>query len=311
MVVVRNVDVLKGKVLAATIGFFDGVHLGHRFLIEELKIIAKERNLSSAVITFPKHPRNVLQSDYQPRLLNTFEEKLRQLETTDVDYCIVLDFTIKLSYLSAKEFITDILADQLHVKTLLVGYDHRFGHDRIDGFERYVEYGVTCGMEVVEASAYDEGNTSVSSSEIRHLIQMGRIAEANHLLTYPYQLSGHIVSGYQLGRAIGFPTANIQVDDLSKIFPGIGVYAVWVYVEGKRYKGMLYIGNRPTVHNGSQISMEVHILDFSNDIYNDRIDISFIQYVRDDVKFASLDELKTQLTRDRETVDRILSVPKG
>ena len=169
MIVVRDFDRLKGKELVATIGFFDGVHLGHRFLIDEMKEIAKARNLPSAVITFPEHPRAVLHADYQPKLLNSFEEKLQQLETTGVDYCIVLDFTIELSRLSAKEFITSILAKSLHVKTLLIGYDHRFGHDRTDGFEQYVVYGTECGIEVLKASPYDEGNTAVSSSEIRKL----------------------------------------------------------------------------------------------------------------------------------------------
>ena len=267
MIVVRDFDRLKGKELVATIGFFDGVHLGHRFLIDEMKEIAKARNLPSAVITFPEHPRAVLHADYQPKLLNSFEEKLQQLETTGVDYCIVLDFTIELSRLSAKEFITSILAKSLHVKTLLIGYDHRFGHDRTDGFEQYVVYGTECGIEVLKASPYDEGNTAVSSSEIRKLLQAGNVAEAAYLLTYPYQLLGHIVSGY---------------------------------------KGMLYIGDRPTLNNGKDISMEVNILDFSGDIYNDSIRVSFVQYVRGDIKFDSLEELKAQLEKDRCTVNNLL-----
>ena len=275
MIVVRDFDRLKGKELVATIGFFDGVHLGHRFLIDEMKEIAKARNLPSAVITFPEHPRAVLHADYQPKLLNSFEEKLQQLETTGVDYCIVLDFTIELSRLSAKEFITSILAKSLHVKTLLIGYDHRFGHDRTDGFEQYVVYGTECGIEVLKASPYDEGNTAVSSSEIRKLLQAGNVAEAAYLLTYPYQLLGHIVS-------------------------------VWVEVEGERYKGMLYIGDRPTLNNGKDISMEVNILDFSGDIYNDSIRVSFVQYVRGDIKFDSLEELKAQLEKDRCTVNNLL-----
>ena len=283
MIVVRDFDRLKGKELVATIGFFDGVHLGHRFLIDEMKEIAKARNLPSAVITFPEHPRAVLHADYQPKLLNSFEEKLQQLETTGVDYCIVLDFTIELSRLSAKEFITSILAKSLHVKTLLIGYDHRFGHDRTDGFEQYV-----------------------SSSEIRKLLQAGNVAEAAYLLTYPYQLLGHIVSGYKVGRTLGFPTANIRVDEPFKVIPGIGVYAVWVEVEGERYKGMLYIGDRPTLNNGKDISMEVNILDFSGDIYNDSIRVSFVQYVRGDIKFDSLEELKAQLEKDRCTVNNLL-----
>lgn len=307
MIVVRDTDSLKGKQLAATIGFFDGVHLGHRFLINELKGIAQARNLPSAVITFPEHPRAILHSDYQPKLLNSFDEKLEQLATTGIDYCIVLDFTVELSRLTAQEFISSILANRLHVKTLLIGYDHRFGRDRKDGFEQYVDYGTACGMDVVKATPYDEGRTAVSSSEIRRLLQECRVEEAARLLTYPYQLKGCIVNGYKVGRKLGFPTANIQVDEPFKIVPGIGVYAVWVYLKGEKYKGMLYIGDRPTLHNGNHITLEVNILDFSGDIYNNEITVAFIYHVRGDIKFGSLDELKEQLGRDRDTVDKLLT----
>lgn len=307
MIVIRDTELLKGKRLAATIGFFDGVHLGHRFLINELKEVAQARHLPSAVITFPEHPRAVLQSDYQPKLLNSFEEKLDLLASTGVDYCIVLDFTVKLSRLTAQEFISNILADNFHVGALLIGYDHRFGRDRKDGFEQYVAYGAACGMEVIKASPYDEGRTAVSSSEIRSLLANCRVEEAERLLTYPYQLRGTIVNGYKVGRKLGFPTANIQVDEPFKIIPGIGVYAVWVYLKDERYKGMLYIGDRPTLENGNNITLEVNILDFSGDIYNNEITVAFIYYVRGDVKFGSLEELKEQLGRDRETVDKLLT----
>lgn len=307
MIVIKDTDLLKGKRLVATIGFFDGVHLGHRFLINEMRRIARERNLPSAVITFLKHPRAVLHTDYQPKLLNSFEEKLEQLATTGIDYCIVLDFTVELSRLTAKEFIGSILARKLHVAALLIGYDHRFGRDRKDGFEQYVAYGKASGMEVIKASPYDEGRTAVSSSEIRKLLADGKVEEADSLLTYPYQLQGTIVNGYKVGRKLGFPTANIQVDEPFKIIPGIGVYAVWVYLKGKKYKGMLYIGDRPTLDNGKNITLEVNILHFSEDIYNNEITVAFIYYVRGDVKFNSLEELKEQLERDRETVDRILT----
>lgn len=306
MIVVKDTELLKGKELVATIGFFDGVHRGHRFLIEELKEVARERNLPSAVITFPEHPRAVLHSDYQPKLLNSFEEKLEHLASTGVDYCIVLDFTVALSRLTARQFITAVLAEQLHVKILLIGYDHRFGRNRADGFEQYVEYGAECGMEVLQATAYDEGRVAVSSSEIRRLLSLCQVEQAGHLLTYPYQLKGSIVSGYKVGRTLGFPTANIEVDEPFKVIPGIGVYAVRVCLEGKRYKGMLYIGNRPTLNNGPQISLEVHILHFSGDIYNEEITVAFAEYVRGEIKFNSLDELRAQLNRDRETVDRLL-----
>ena len=170
MIVVRDTEILKGKRLVATIGFFDGVHLGHRFLIHELKQVAEAAGLPSAVITFPEHPRAVLHSDYQPKLLNSFEEKLKHLDSTGIDYCIVLDFTLELSRLSAKEFIMSVLANQLQVNTLLIGYDHRFGHNREDGFEQYVAYGAACGIRVVKASQYSEGEAAVSSSEIRRLL---------------------------------------------------------------------------------------------------------------------------------------------
>lgn len=307
MIVIRDTELLKGKKLAATIGFFDGVHLGHRFLINELKETAKARNLPSAVITFPEHPRAVLHADYQPKLLNSFDEKLEQLASTGIDYCIVLDFTVELSRLTAQEFITTVLADKLHVEVLLIGYDHRFGHDRKDGFEQYVTYGAACGMDVVKASPYDDGQTAVSSSEIRKLLTECQVEEADKLLTYPYQLRGTIVNGYKVGRKLGFPTANIQVDEPFKIVPGIGVYAVRVYLKGERYKGMLYIGDRPTLNNGSNITLEVNILDFSGDIYNNEITVAFIYYVREDIKFGSLEELKEQLARDRETVNKLLS----
>lgn len=307
MIVIRDTELLKGKKLAATIGFFDGVHLGHRFLINELKETAKARNLPSAVITFPEHPRAVLHADYQPKLLNSFDEKLEQLASTGIDYCIVLDFTVELSRLMAQEFITTVLADKLHVEVLLIGYDHRFGHDRKDGFEQYVTYGAACGMDVVKASPYDDGQTAVSSSEIRKLLTECQVEKAEKLLTYPYQLRGTIVNGYKVGRKLGFPTANIQVDEPFKIVPGIGVYAVRVYLKGERYKGMLYIGDRPTLNNGSNITLEVNILDFSGDIYNNEITVAFIYYVREDIKFGSLEELKEQLARDRETVNKLLS----
>ena len=179
MIVVRDTETLKGKRLVATIGFFDGVHLGHRFLIHELKQVAEAAGLPSAVITFPEHPRAVLHADYQPKLLNSFEEKLKHLASTGIDYCIVLDFTLELSRLTAKEFITTVLADRLHVDTLLIGYDHRFGHNREDGFEQYVTYGKNYGIRVIKASQYSEGEAAVSSSEIRKLLAECQIGRAH------------------------------------------------------------------------------------------------------------------------------------
>lgn len=306
MRVIHDTQAITEPGVMATIGFFDGVHLGHRFLIDEVKAAAAQRGLPSAVITFPTHPRSVLQQAYQPRLLNSFADKLRLLATTGVDYCIVLDFTEALSQLSAEAFL-QILATQWRVKGLVIGYDHRFGHDRRDGFEQYVEYGQRWGIEILKAMAFDAGHTAVSSSEIRRLVQEGKVERAAQLLTYAYHISGRIVSGYKVGRTLGFPTANIQPDDPMQLLPGIGVYAVWVEVAGGRYKGMLYIGSRPTLDNGTQLSIEVHILHFSGDIYNDPIRVSFEHFVRGDEKFDSLEALKAQLMRDREVVDQLLN----
>jgi len=306
MIVIRDTDSLKAEKLVATIGFFDGVHLGHRYLISELKEIAAQSGLPSAVITFPQHPRTVLNAEYQPKLLNTYNEKVELLSKTGIDYCIVLDFTLELSQFTAKEFITKILAQKFHVQTLLIGYDHRFGHNREDGFEDYVAYGKDCNMQVIKASRYSEGEEAVSSSEIRRLISTHNVEEAAHLLTYPYSLKGKIVNGYKVGRTLGFPTANILVEEPCKIIPAAGVYAVWVYLNSQKHKGMLYIGDRPTLNNGNNISMEVNILDFSGNIYNNEISVAFIHYVRADIKFDTLEALTLQLKHDRETVDKLL-----
>mgnify|MGYP001057805128 FL=1 len=318
MIVVRDFDRLKGKELVATIGFFDGVHLGHRFLIDEMKEIAKARNLPSAVITFPEHPRAVLHADYQPKLLNSFEEKLQQLETTGVDYCIVLDFTIELSRLSAKEFITSILANSLHVKTLLIGYDHRFGHNRSEGFEDYVRYGKEIGIEVIRAKAYTSNieienvpNVPVSSSLIRKLLHQGEVDLAADCLKYEYFLDGIVVGGYQVGRKIGFPTANLSVDDPDKLIPADGVYAVWVTFDKKTYMGMLNIGVRPTIDNGPNRTIEVNILHFHSDIYDKFIRLTFVKRTRPELKFSSIDELIVQLHKDAEETEAILLASKA
>ncbi len=307
IVIDRNGQKECPQALAATIGFFDGVHLGHRFLIDQLKKVADERGLPSAVITFRTHPRAVLHADYQPKLLNTWEEKLAQLATTGVDYCLVLDFTLELSRFSAAEFITNILAETFRVKALLIGYDHRFGHDRAEGFDQYVVYGKALGMEVIQALPYDNGQTKVSSSEVRRLLAEGEVKQAAVLLSYPYSLKGRIVKGHQVGRTIGFPTANLSVEDSRKILPGNGVYAVWAVLSGKRYKGMLSIGNRPTLDDGNNQSIEVYLLDFSGDLYGEEIEVSFVFKIRDNRKFPSLLDLKSQLEQDRQTVSECLA----
>ena len=231
---------------------------------------------------------------------------MAQLATTGVDYCLVLDFTLELSRFSAAEFITKILAEAFRVKALLIGYDHRFGHDRAEGFDQYVVYGKALGMDVIQALPYDNGQTKVSSSEVRRLLAEGEVKQASVLLSYPYSLEGKIVKGHQVGRTIGFPTANLSVEDSRKILPGNGVYAVWAVLSGKRYKGMLSIGNRPTLDDGNSQSIEVYLLDFSGDLYGKEIEVSFVSKIRDNRKFPSLLALKSQLEQDRQTVSECL-----
>jgi len=296
----------------ATVGFFDGVHAGHRFLIEELKEIARARNLRSMIITFAVHPRKVLNSDFQPQLLNTLDEKNEQLESTKVDEIIVLDFTPEMAKMSAYEFLDSILKHQFNVKTLLVGHDHRFGHNRADGFPEYKKYGEELGMEVIQAQPYSTPEDEhISSSEIRLAIQQGEIDRANRLLGYPFTVFGKVIDGFRVGRKIGFPTANIQVPDTDKLIPPLGVYAVRVYWNGNRYAGMMNIGTRPTLADDNHISLEVNIFDFDRDIYNQAIKVEFIQKIRDERKFNGVDELIEQLKKDRETVKRIMGNGKG
>jgi riboflavin kinase/FMN adenylyltransferase len=298
MMVVRNIEEVKNTDgLVATIGFFDGVHRGHRFLIHEMMKAAHCRRLPTAVVTFPQHPRMALQGDYQPKLLNSFDERLALLAGTGIDYCILVDFTPELAQLTAEDFIS-ILSAQWRIKTLFIGYDHRFGHNREDGFEQYVQYAASRDMAVLEAARLMQNGVAVSSSEIRKLLALGQVETATQLLTYPYQLKGCIVPGNQIGRTIGFPTANIRPDEPLKLIPATGVYAVQVKCRDQDYKGMLYIGRRPTLNPDGDLSLEVHILDFQDDIYTDEITVSFLRYLRRDTRFHSLEELKKQLEKD-------------
>ncbi len=296
--------------LVATIGFFDGVHTGHRYLIDQVKEEAAKRGLPSAVITFPVHPRKVLQKDYQPALLCGYDEKIERLATTGIDYCICLDFTIEISEMSAKRFMQDILKEKLNVDSLIIGYDHRFGHNREDDFADYERYGSEIKMQVIEAKALP-GLEHVSSSRIRKLLAEGYIRKAGKLLSYNYTISGKIVEGFKVGRTIGFPTANIQIWETYKVVPAFGIYAVYVHVEGVKYDGMLYIGKRPTLHNGDNISIEVNLFDFDGDLYNKTLTAEFLDFVRPDEKFSDISSLKDQISRDKETVIKVIENYKG
>lgn len=305
MQVVRTTPAMFSKPCVATIGFFDGVHCGHRFLIKQVCEAAAERGYASAVVTFPMHPRKVMQADFCPEQLTTYEEKLDLLEKTGLDYCMVLDFSLEVAALSAREFMV-LLQKHYNIQALVVGYDHRFGHNRSEGFTDYVRYGEELGMEVLLAQAYLDKSVAVSSSGIRKLLLSGNVSEAAVRLGYDYFLDGVVISGYRVGRKIGFPTANLRVDSSEKLVPSNGVYAVRVTVDGKVYPGMLDIGNRPTFNNGGKRSIEVHILHFNADIYGEIVRLSFVRYIRPDIKFDSVDELIAQLHKDAETVEAIL-----
>ena len=289
----------------ATIGFFDGVHLGHRFLIQQVKVAATQTGWQSSIITFPVHPRQVIQSEFQPQLLSSPEEKIELLASTGVDNCILLPFTRELSQLTAYEFM-QLLYDKYKVRMLVIGYDHRFGHNRAETFEDYCRYGRELGIHIMQASAYTQEQDKVSSSAIRRALQTGDIRTATKFLGYHYYLEGTVVDGYKVGRKIGFPTANLRVDFPNKLIPSIGVYAVYVYVNGEKHKGMLNIGYRPTINNGTDLSIEVHILDFQGDIYHQKMRIEFIDFLRPEEKFNSVDELVLQMQKDKEDTTRIL-----
>ena len=270
-----------------------------------MKIAASQCGWCSSIITFPVHPRQVIQSDYQPQLLSSPEEKIELLASTGIDNCILLPFTQELSRLTAWEFM-QLLYDKYKVRMLVIGYDHRFGHNRAETFEDYCRYGRELGIHIMQATAYTQEQDKVSSSAIRRALLSGEISTATKYLGYNYFMQGTIVSGYQVGRKIGFPTANLQVDCPNKLIPAIGVYAVRVSVNGQHYKGMLNIGHRPTINNGTDLSIEVHILDFEGDIYNQPMRIEFIDFLRPEAKFHSVDELILQIQKDKEAALQVL-----
>lgn len=283
------------KEYIATIGFFDGVHCGHRFLIEQVREDAERLNMPSLLITFDKHPREVLCADYVPKLLSTLTEKKTLLQNTGVDEIHILPFTSTLSHLSALDFMKEVLSGQLHVHTLVMGYDHHFGHGG-GSFSEYVQWGREAHIDVVLAKELN--GAKVSSSVIRHHILQGEIERANECLGYTYFIDGNVVSGHQVGRQIGFPTANLSIAK-EKILPACGVYAVKAIVSGTdAYNGMLCIGHRPTLQNGDDLSVETNLFDFEGNLYGQTLRLEIVKKLRDEIHFASLDDLQQQLRED-------------
>lgn len=290
---------------AATMGLFDGVHQGHRFLIENLKDEAAKRGLKSMLITFKNHPQEVLNPQFTLQLINTRAEKIELLHSLGIDKIVELEFTKELLQLSARDFIQKILQEELHIAFLLVGHDHRFGKDRAEGLADYIKYGQEIGMEVMGATRYSTTeNATINSTAIRTALFNGDIAKANDLLTYPYTFIGEVISGYRVGRKIGFPTANLQLVNPHKIIPALGVYMVEIKWQNTIYKGMMNIGKRPTVTDSDHISMEVHILDFNQDIYHQKLKVSILKKIRDEQKFESIEALIEQLKKDKAFVEK-------
>ena len=292
----------------ATIGFFDGVHRGHQYLISRLLEQAAAAGMPSMVITFDRHPREVLGSNYQPRMLSTLSEKLQRLRQTGVDRCEVLSFTPQLAALTAREFMQHVLKEQLNVGKLYIGYDNRFGHNREEGFDDYVRYGREMGIEVIHNDAFQLNKVNISSSVVRSFLDEGEVELANQCLGYNYTVEGGVVDGVQEGRKMGFPTANIEPSYALKLIPAPGVYAVKVRVEGtdEWLSGMMNIGTRPTFGE-NKLSLEVHILHFSGNLYGRTLAVSFVKRLRAERRFSSPSALRNQLIRDEQAVEELFA----
>lgn len=302
-----TIPVPQNKSYAATIGFFDGVHLGHVHLLEELKSIAQQRGLKSMAVTFPEHPRQILQSDYRPRLLSTPDDKMRLLEQTGIDYCFPLHFTSALAVLDAETFMTDFLQKRLGVSTLLVGHDHHFGHDTSLTVDDYRHIGERIGMEVIPADAYLYQGTPVSSSRIRRELVAGNVKAANEMLGYRYTISGTVIHGLQNGRKMGFPTANLGPYCEFMQIPADGVYSALATVDGETWPAMLNIGFRPTFQ-GNARTIEAHLLGFDRDIYFHELKLEFVDYLRPERRFSSPQQLAAQLEADRNKVRQTVNI---
>lgn len=291
----------------ATIGFFDGVHRGHQYIIDRLKADAVSRGAGSTVVTFRQHPRQVLQHDFIPKLLTPAIRKISLLQQRGVDNVVALDFTRELASMSAREFM-EMLHRDYAIDRLLIGYDHRFGHNREEGFEEYVVHGREIGMEVVCNDALSSEGENISSSAIRRCLATGNIAKANEYLGYKFGFSGTVIHGFGEGRKIGFPTANMSIDP-EQLIPERGVYAVEVVVEGfdKIFAGMMNIGCRPTYGEFKE-TQEVNILDFEANIYDRRISVAFVDRIRDEKRFSSINELQSQLATDKAHIKNILNL---
>ena len=307
MVIVQNIlKYDKQHDTAITIGTFDGVHVGHRMILKRLIANTSDTSLKSTLLTFFPHPRMVLQKDSDIKLLNTIDEKTKILGNLGLDQLIIHPFTKEFSRLSSTEFVRDLLVNKLKAKKIVIGYDHRFGRNRNADIKDLITYGGAFGFEVDEIPAQEIDEVSVSSTKIRRALEDGDIKTANRFLGYNYMLTGIVQKGKGVGRQLSFPTANLFIEERYKLIPKNGVYVVNADINGKTVSGMMNIGYNPTV-NGTMKSIEVHFFDFEQDLYDQTIQVNILQRIRDEHKFDSVEELKEQLKKDRETSIVILS----
>lgn len=289
-----------------TIGTFDGVHLGHRSIIDKVKELARQVDGETVLLTFYPHPRMVLNPDnHNIRLLNTPEEKASLLADAGIEHLIVYPFSKEFSQISAVEYVRDLLMSGIGSHTVVVGYDHRFGRNREGDHNTLVELSGSFGFRVEEIPAHEIDHINVSSTKIRQALNEGRVKDAEKYLGYKYPLTGKVVKGDGNGRKFGYPTANIEVNYPFKLVPTYGVYATEVVIDGERYRGALSIGVRPTVHENSPATVEVYILDFDKDIYGKTVTLEFVDFIRAEKKFGSVDEMLHEIARDVERVKEL------
>lgn len=282
-----------------TIGTFDGVHIGHKKIIERLVESARKNNLESVILTFFPHPRMVLQQDSDIKLINTIDERIQILEKTGLDNLVIHPFTKEFSRLSAGEYVQQMLIDCLKAKHVIIGYDHRFGRNRNSNITDLASYGIQNDFTVEEISKQDLDDVAVSSTKIRKALFDGNITKANAYLGYCFMLTGKVVKGKRLGRKLNYPTANLHIEEDYKLIPKNGVYIVKSFIDGKTYFGMMNIGTNPTV-NGTKQTIETHFFDTSFNLYNKRIQIEMIKRIRDEKKFDSLQQLQDAMQQDED-----------
>jgi riboflavin kinase/FMN adenylyltransferase len=302
-----KLDIIKPVV---TVGIFDGVHKGHKYIISKLLEISEKLNGNPVIVTLWPHPRHILNhNSSETRLITTFEEKIRIFSGLGVKNLIVKDFTIDFSRMTACEFIEKILVGEIGIYHLVVGYNHRFGSDHVGDIEKIKDCTAKFGFGAEQLEQYREGEVKISSSEIRKVLLKGDVRSAANMLGHNFFISGSVTGGSRTGRTIGFPTANILPGHFLKIVPGDGVYAVEVETAFGWFHGMLNIGIRPTVNdNPDHKTIEVHIIDFDRDIYGRQIDVHFVERIRDEMKFQSIQELKEQLIKDKARAREILNI---